>query len=128
MKARNLIEYIKNLTTHDENDVVEKISKIMTGYYIEDWQPSDKETYINNIKEVIQEVRNGKNKGSKESNKILLIDGNEKIEKYLSSNENISVIGNTMKNNIEELISEYGNSLSEEEKISVLVDIIKNYI
>ena len=65
---------------------------------------------------------------SKESNRILLIDGNEKIEKYLTSNDNISVIGNTMKNNIEEIISEYGNSLSEEEKISVLVDIIKNYM
>lgn len=128
IKARNFIEYIKNLTTHDENDVVEKISKIMTGYYIEDWQPSDIETYMNSIKEVIQEVRNGKDKGSQESNRILLIDGNEKIEKYLTSNENISVIGNTMKNNIEEVISEYGNSLSEEEKISVLVDIIKNYM
>ena len=32
------------------------------------------------------------------------------------------------KNQIEEIISEYGNSLSEEEKISVLVDIIKNYM
>ena len=122
------IEYIKNLTTHDENDVVEKISKIMTGYYIEDWQPSDIETYMNSIKEVIQEVKNGNDKSSKESNRILLIDGNEKIEKYLTSNDNISVIGNTMKNNIEEIISEYGNSLSEEEKISVLVDIIKNYM
>lgn len=128
IKARNFIEYIKNLTTHDENDVVEKISKIMTGYYIEDWQPSDIETYMNSIKEVIQEVKNGKDKSSKESNRILLIDGNEKIEKYLTSNDNISVIGNTMKNNIEEIISEYGNSLSEEEKISVLVDIIKNYM
>ena len=128
IKARNFIGYIKNLTTHDENDVVEKISRIMTGYYIEDWQPSDIETYMNSIKEVIQEVKNGKDKSSKESNRILLIDGNEKIEKYLTSNDNISVIGNTMKNNIEEIISEYGNSLSEEEKISVLVDIIKNYM
>ena len=128
IKARNFIEYIKNLTTHDENDVVEKISKIMTGYYIEDWQPSDIETYMNSIKEVIQEVKNENDKSSKESNRILLIEGNEKIEKYLTSNDNISVIGNTMKNNIEEIISEYGNSLSEEEKISVLVDIIKNYM
>ena len=83
---------------------------------------------MNSIKEVIQDVKNGNDKSSKESNRILLIDGNEKIEKYLTSNDNISVIGNTMKNNIEEIISEFGNSLSEEEKISVLVDIIKNYM
>ena len=86
---------------------------------------------MNSIKEVIQDVKNGNDKSSKESNRILLIDGNEKIEKYLTSNDNISVIGNTMKNNIEEIISEYGKyliSFSEEEKISVLVDIIKNYM
>ena len=36
--------------------------------------------------------------------------------------------GNTMKNNIEEVMNEYGDSLSEKEKISVLVNIIKKYL
>ena len=34
------------------------------------------------------------------SNKITLISGNEKIEKYLSSDDELSALGNTMKNNI----------------------------
>ena len=58
----------------------------------------------------------------------MLFDGNEKIEKYLSDSTDISAIGNTMKNNIEELIDEYGGSLTEQEKISVLVNIIKKYM
>ena len=33
-----------------------------------------------------------------------------------------------MKNNIEEVMNEYGDSLSEKEKISVLVNIIKKYL
>ena len=33
-----------------------------------------------------------------------------------------------MKNNIEDLIDEYGSSLTEQEKISVLIDIIKKYM
>ena len=33
-----------------------------------------------------------------------------------------------MKNNIEEVMNEYGDSLSEKEKISILVNIIKKYM
>lgn len=127
-KSRDFIEYIRNLTTHDENVVIEKISKIMTGYYVEDWQLSDMNTYINNINEIVKNVNDKKSITNAASNRILLFEGDQKIEKFLTMKEEISVIGNTMKNNIEEIISEYGNSLSEEEKISVLVDIIKNYI
>ena len=76
---------------------------------------------INNVKNIDKNQIN-------ESNKITLVSGDEKIEKYLSSNTEISAIGSTMKSNIEELIEEYGESLSEEEKITVLLDIIKRYM
>ena len=33
-----------------------------------------------------------------------------------------------MKNNIEEIINEYGDSLTEQEKINVLIDIMKKYM
>lgn len=128
LKTRNIIEYIKRLSTHDENDVIEKMSKIMTGYYIEDWQPNDYEEFINSINDVLLDVKDKKNASENSSNKIMLFDGNEKIEKYLSDSTDISAIGNTMKNNIEELIDEYGGSLTEQEKISVLVNIIKKYM
>lgn len=128
LKTRNFIEYIKMLTTHDENDVIEKMSKIMTGYYIEDWQPNDYEEFINSIHDILLNVKDNENTSENLSNKITLFDGNEKIEKYLSDATEISAIGHTMKNNIEDLIDEYGESLTEQEKISVLVDIIKKYM
>lgn len=128
LKTRNFIEYIKTLTTHDENDVIEKMSKIITGYYIEDWQPSDYEEFINGINNILSDIKDNKDATQNLSNKITLFDGNEKIEKYLSDSTEMSAIGNTMKNNIEELIEEYGASLTEQEKISVLVDIIKKYM
>ena len=128
LKTRNFIEYVKVLSSHDENDVIEKISKIVTGYYIEDWQPNDFNNFIEAVEGILRDVKDNKNSSDNLSNKITLFDGNEKIEKYLSNNSEISVIGNTMKNNIEELIEEYGASLTEQEKISVLVNIIKKYM
>lgn len=128
IKTRELIEYVKELTTHDENDIIEKISKIVTGFYIEDWQPNE----INNFKEELEKIINNINELDQNSvdssNKITLISGDEKIEKYLSNSDELSALGNTMKNNIEEIISEYGDSLTEQEKISVLIDIMKKYM
>lgn len=128
IKTRELIEYVKELTTHDENDIIEKISKIVTGFYIEDWQPNE----INNFKEELEKIINNINELDQNSvdssNKITLISGDEKIEKYLSNNDELSALGNTMKNNIEEIINEYGDSLTEQEKISVLIDIMKKYM
>ena len=128
IKTRELIEYVKELTTHDENDIIEKISKIVTGFYIEDWQPNE----MNNLKEELQKIINNVKESDQKnvdcSNKITLINGSEKIEKYLSSDDELSALGNTMKNNIEEIINEYGDSLTEQEKISVLIDIMKKYM
>lgn len=128
LNTKEFIDYITNITTHDEHDVIEKIAKIITGLYIEDWQPDDYQSFIESLNEIVDNIKNTKNTKNDENNKLLLVNGNEKIEKYIISDEEISAIGNTMKNNIEEVMNEYGDSLSEKEKISVLVNIIKKYM
>ena len=128
IKTRELIEYVKELTTHDENDIIEKISKIVTGFYIEDWQPNEMNNLKEELQKIINNVKESDQKNVDYSNKITLINGSEKIEKYLSSDDELSALGNTMKNNIEEIINEYGDSLTEQEKISVLIDIMKKYM
>lgn len=128
IKTRELIEYVKELTTHDENDIIEKISKIVTGFYIEDWQPNEMDNLKEELQKIINNAKESDQKNVDCSNKITLINGSEKIEKYLSSDDELSALGNTMKNNIEEIINEYGDSLTEQEKISVLIDIMKKYM
>lgn len=128
IKTRELIEYVKDLTTHDERNIIEKISKIVTGFYIEDWQPNEMINFSSELEQIINNIANTDSTSTNYSNKITLISGNEKIEKVLSSDEELSALGNTMKNNLEEIINEYGDSLTEQEKISVLIDIMKKYM
>jgi len=129
LTTKEFIDYAGNITTHDEQDVMEKMSKIITGFYIEDWQPRDYLNFSDKLTEIIGNIKDIKNTSRiDESNKLLLVNGNEKLEKYIISPDEISAIGNTMKNNIEEVMNEYGDSLSEKEKISVLVNIIKKYL
>ena len=128
LKTKEIIDYINLLSTHDELDIIEKLSKIITGYYIEDWQPNEINNFENVLLNIIESVKNIEKRPINETNKITLVSGEEKIEKYLRASNEISAIGSTMKSNIEELIEEYGDSLTEEEKITVLLDIIKKYM
>lgn len=127
-KTKEFIEYISDLSTHDDLDIIEKISKVITGYYIEDWQPNEIYNFENELKNILENVQNIDKTQINDTNRITLVNGEEKIEKYLRTTTEISAIGSTMKSNIEELIDEYGESLSEEEKITVLLDIIKRYM
>lgn len=128
LKTRDFIQYVETLTSHDEFDVIEKIAKIVTGYYIEDWQTNEINNYFEYFKNLNSNIKDKSKNNEFSDSKIMLIKGNEKIEKNLSSNMKISALGNTMKNNIEELIDEYGDSLNETEKVNILLDIMKKYL
>ena len=126
-KTKEVVNYINELVTHDEFDVIEKLSKIVTGYYIEDWQSTEYEKFIEFISNLSSNIKN--TYISSESNiKLMLINGDETIERNLISDNEISALGQTMKSNIEELIGEYGDSLNEQEKVNILLDIMKKYL
>lgn len=124
IKTKTLMDYISEMTTHDDNVIINKVCKIVTGFYIEDWKIDDINNYLAELNEIKKKVENTIIR-TEEIQTITLMSGDKKIEKTISSDIEISALGSTMKNNIEEIIEEYGNSLNEEEKINILLDIIK---
>lgn len=127
LKTKKFIDYIESLNTHDEHDVIENLSKIFTSFYVEDWQSNQVNEYIDSLKETINKLNNSVNNNG-ESQKIVLVNGDQTIEKNLSSFDNISALGKTMKNNIEDIINEYGGAISEEEKVNILLNVMKKYM
>jgi len=127
LTTKNLLNYIKELNTHDENDILENLAKIITGYYVEDWQPDEKYNYIKTLKNIVLKIESSKEEING-NQKILLVNGDEVIEKSLTNNRELSALEKTMKNNIEEIIEEYGGALTEYETVNVLIDIIKKYL
>lgn len=127
LKTKNMLEYLSDISTHDDMEIINKLCKIITGFYIEDWRIDDVNTYIYSLIEIKNKVENTIVKKSNIQT-ITLMCGENTIEKTISSDVEISALGSTMKNNIEEIIEEYGESLNEEEKINILLDIIKRII
>ncbi|MDD4375565.1 MAG: hypothetical protein PHR25_02170 [Clostridia bacterium] len=127
VKTRNFLDYIKEYNTHDETDILENLARIITNYYIEDWLPEYYNQYLIELEEIKNNILNSEITEITDK-RIILVNGDEKIEKYLNSDLEITPIAKTMKNNIEELMSEYGESLNEQEKINVLLDIMQKYM
>ncbi len=127
ISAKGFIDYVKNIDSHDEMEIIEKISKNVVGYYIEDWQQNEIENYKNKLIDISNKIKIPiKNINSKR--KIILVDGESEISKNIDEDIQISSLGNTMKNNIEEVIDEYGESVNEQEKINILINIMKKYM
>ena len=125
--TKKFIDYIVLIESYDENEIIENLSNIITGYYVEDWQPFERKKYLETLREISENLVS-KNSDENISSKILIVNENETIEKNLLDNNDLSAIGSTMMNNIEELIDEYGESVSEQEKVNIIINILKKYL
>lgn len=125
--AKKIFEYIEQIETFNEIDIFENLSNVLLGYYVEDWQNNTEIEFFNKIDKVLDDINNTKDKKVEKQEKVTISTGDKAITKYINSND-VTVIGNTLKNNIEDSIDEYGDSISESEKIKILLEIIKKYM
>lgn len=127
LDIKRLFDYIKDLSTYNDKEIIENISNIIVGRYIEDWQEDTYREFFEKFNNIFNEIKKLENSDFGEQEKIFISDGKCEIQKYINTSE-ISLLGNTLKNNIEDSIEEYGDSISESEKIKVLLQIIKKYM
>ena len=127
LEVKKLLDYTNNINTYNDKEIIENVSNIVVGRYIEDWQENTYNEFFENLDNILGEVKKLENADLGEQEKIVISDGKENIQKYIDTSE-ISLLGNTLKNNIEDSIEEYGDSISESEKIKILLQIIKKYM
>lgn len=126
-ETKQLLDYILEISTFNDKDIIENISYILLGYYIEDWQANSYSLFFNNFEYIIDELNTVK-ENSKDKIEISVKnkDGNN-IIKFIDNVE-ISSIGKTLMSNIEETIEEYADSIDKSEKINILMNILDKYM
>lgn len=127
LEVKRLLDYINNLNTYNDKEIMENISNIVVGRYIEDWQENTYNEFFENLNNILSEIKKLETSDFGEQERIVIADGRGEVQKYINTSE-ISLLGNTLKNNIEDSIEEYGDAISESEKIKVLLQIIKKYM
>lgn len=126
-ETKELFNYIKNLTIYNDTEIMQQMSNILLHYYIEDWQKNTLSIFLDKIEQIQENIKETKSMSKVDKESVIISTGDEQIKKYINNVE-ISSIGKTLKNNIEDSIEEYGNSISESEKIKILLDIVKKFM
>ena len=127
LEIKRLLEYVNNLDTYNEHEIMQNIGFIIVGTYIEDWQENTYVKFMSQFEQIMEEIKSIKNTNKNEQEMVVISEGNKEIKKYISSQE-ITALGSTLKNNIEDSLEEYGDSISESEKIKILLQLIKKYM
>ena len=126
-ETKQLLDYILEINTFNDKDIIENISYILLGYYIEDWQANSYSLFFNNFEYIIDELNTVK-ENNKDKIEISVKNKNgNNIIKFIDNVE-ISSIGKTLMSNIEETIEEYADSIDESEKINILMNILDKYM
>ena len=126
-EVKKLMDYAETLATFNESEIVENLAIIITDRYIEDWQSNTIDDYYIKLQQTIDDVNNVDTSKENISETITISTGDKEVIKYIDSS-GISLLGNTMKNNIEDLLDEYGDSINETEKIKVIIEILRKYL
>lgn len=122
-----VMNYIENLNTNDESEIVARMCKIVSGIYINDWKDESYEQFFEELANVVRQVE--ATKDSSETgygeNKISIQSGDRTIEKYYEPGSDDST-SYFLKNAIEDALEEFGDTLEMNQKVSVLVQALEN--
>lgn len=102
--------------TFDDLQAINALSFAALGSFVEDWDGDNSEKLLERINNFFNELSNSKRVDSDASGIKDLI---------ASFGESTSSMGTLLKNNLESTLSEYGGSVSNEEKISILAKLIR---
>jgi hypothetical protein len=130
LTTNRFLEFVKQLENHDEAYVINKVAKIITGLSVEDWQDDTIIHYSKDLSLIIKSVDDLKVNELDSSDGIYKVEINrngEAVEKSFNVEE-VSEIGVTLLNEIEELFDEYGEAIEANEKRNILMSLLKKYM
>ena len=128
--TNNFLEFLHDTGT-DDIKAIEKIAFIFTKLAIEDWNDDTFHIYFSNLNDTIEKINNYKvPKGEDSKNEIKIIfntENKEKIEKTFNEIE-ISTNGKLLLNELEDAFDEFSDSIDDNEKRNILINLLKQYM
>lgn len=127
-KITGLMNYIQELDTYDDISIVEKVVKIISGVYIENWNDNSFDEYkaeLIRVKEEIEKISDVK-ENIKDKKMVSFVDSNgNKIERYYESvSENT---GSILRNIFEDTLDDF-TDLSVNEKVAILLEMVERVL
>ena len=128
-EVNRFLHFIKENTSFDDNEVISELAKCITMFAIEDWNDRLVNTFLNNIKSYIDVVNHfaiEEENDVTDDTIVLSLGYSGKVYKNNITDTEISGIAETAMNNVESLLlEEYGEAITAQERIAVLLKLLK---
>lgn len=122
---KDFIDICDNSLEETENSLINKIAYCFTTFFVEDWSSETHELFKNQLNKLILLLNEDAGEETKENTITLNIRGNVIVKEF---DENIEDSLELVENFIDSTIEDYGDLLTNKQKISLLVRIMKKYL
>ncbi|EOU1929297.1 hypothetical protein DMN34_10040, partial [Clostridium perfringens] len=128
--TNKLIEYGKELSTNNEEIIIDQLSVILTGLTIGDWNDTTIKSYLETLDTCLEKIKDLEEVKEEENSDVITLVSNANGTKHekIFKKTDISVLGNTLINQLEETIEEYGSSITDDEKRTILIGLLEKFI
>lgn len=118
---------LRNLKSTNTGDIAEKVSKAITGFFIEDWNDKTIQQFEEGIRALVQEIKEKEKKSDDRIGQRVSFATQEGMKEYLYDfdPDDMTASGVFFQNALEDMIDEYGDSLENSEKIGILMQMVK---
>ena len=125
------IHFVRENDSYDDIEVISKLAKSITFLAIEDWNDNSVPDFLSDIENYIDTINKYQREGitaSDDGHIGLSIDfAGEIYEKNITDTE-ISGIAETALNNIETELDDYGDAITAQERIALLLRLLRREI
>lgn len=128
--TNNVLDLVSRAKEMDEKNFILKLAKTITGFELAYWADNKIYDFEETLKEAVNKLNdyNPEDELQDGEMKITIESSDENPITIQFSQETLSTTGETMLNKIKNTLNGFGESISYEEKISILTEIIKETI
>lgn len=126
VSSQLLLNSIREIAENGGNDAIEKLSKAATQFYVEDWTDKTIIEFSTAFSNLVGELKEKENAEVLSSQKITIAASDGVKECFYDFDPgNLSPSGSFFQSALDDMIDEYGEALDNNEKIGILMNMVK---
>ncbi|MFI3254041.1 MAG: hypothetical protein R3Y63_06840 [Eubacteriales bacterium] len=129
VSGKTLLQFAQSLTSYDDQRTLQQLILRFEGIALEDWKDANFSSFFKKLEEAFTQITKPQAPvtASSAKGKILVQREGATLERNFSSDE-ISPLGEALSNNLRGSLEEFNDSISPEETIAILVQLMEEYL
>lgn len=124
--SQSLLNCIRDVISGKSMDLIEKLAKTATNFFIEDWNDKTKDEFESTLKTLVADLKKKEEVADTSQSKKITLPGESGVKEYFYDfdlNE-LSPSGVFFQSALDDMMDEYG-ALDNSEKIGILMNLVK---